>query len=103
MRRMSSTVVGGILLLVSAAVPSAAMSAHAALGAGMSVSVNRGQPPVIGNPAPHGPVFTAHPALRKTPVAVPDSRKQCINRRYAQLRILGHDMDLAWAEANLIC
>ena len=101
MRRMTSTMAVGLGLLTSAAVPSMAMNIY---GAAMAKSVYRGQPPRIGAQAPRGPVIDAHLSLRKTPVAVPQSRKQCVMLNYRKILLYtDHDAELAWAEANLIC
>jgi hypothetical protein len=105
MRRTTSTMVAGLVLLISAAVPGVAMSTsiHGGLGPTMAASGYGLQPAHIGNPAPRGTVVDVHPSSAKTPIAVPQSRNRCIRQRYAQLRILGHDPALASAEANLIC
>jgi hypothetical protein len=104
MRRTTSTLVAGLALLISAAVPSVAMttSIHGGLGP-MAASVYRLQPPHIGNPVSPGTAIYAHASLARAPVAVPQMKNRCFHQRYAQLRILGHDMELASAEAHLIC
>jgi len=101
MGRMTSTVAVGLVLLTSAAVPSMATNIQ---GAAMATSVYRGQPPRFVAPAPRGPVIDAHLSLRKTSVAVPQSRKQCVMLNYRKILLYtDHDAELAWAEANLIC
>jgi hypothetical protein len=105
MRRTTSTMVAALALLISAAVPSVAMSTsiHGGVGPTMTASVYGLQPPHIANPASRGTAIDVHRSLARTPVAVPQMRNRCFHLRYAQLRILGHDIDLATAEANLIC
>jgi hypothetical protein len=105
LRRTSSTMVAGLVLLISAAVPSVAMSTsiHGGLGPNMTANVHGLQPPHVGNPPSRGTAIDAHPSLARTPIAVPQMKNRCFHQRYAQLRILGHDIDLASAEAHLIC
>jgi hypothetical protein len=105
MRQTTATMVAGLVLLISAAVPSVAMSTsiHGGPGPTMAASVYGLQPPHFGYPASRGTVMNVHASLAKTPIAVPQMRKRCFHQRYAQLRILGHDIDLAYAEASLIC
>jgi hypothetical protein len=105
MRRTTVTMVAGLVLLMSAAVPSVAMSVstHGGLGPTMTASVYGLQPPRIGNPASRGTVIDVHPSFARAPIAVPQMKNRCFHLRYAQLRILGHDIELASAEAHLIC
>jgi uncharacterized protein YwlG (UPF0340 family) len=99
MRRMSSFMIAGLVLLASAAaatsatsatfhlMPSPAIVGHAPRQAGLGNAYGSGM---------HLQKVVTHPVL-------PDSRKSCYRLRLRQLLQLGHDYDLAQEEALLIC
>ena len=103
MHRTSLSVIGGLFLLSSLALPALAMSGrlHADGGPTMGATMHVPREPVIGS-LRGTPMHFARFVSKPSPV-LPDSRKSCFRRRVRQLLALGHDLDLAEEEALLIC
>lgn len=94
-RRMTSFMIVGLVLLTSAA----------AAGSATSATFHLVPNPAIVVPAPRQPGLSTAMHFQKvvTHPVLPESRKSCYRLRLRQLLQLGHDYDLAQEEALLIC